>query len=89
MTNECFWKDGLHLINDGTYIFVSNLVEFLNAFVFKRSIWLTKDDNTNLGKENCKQGSAKTTQSNKIDFSKNVTCYKQWKEGRTGFGFCR
>ena len=61
---------GLHLNNDGTYMFASNLVDFLNGFLFNRNIWLTKDDNTNLGKENCKQGfdlSAKTKQSNKTD----------------------
>ena len=37
-------------------MFASNLVEFLNGFIFNRNIWLTKDDNKNLGKENCKQG---------------------------------
>ena len=76
ITNECLWKDGLHLNNDGTYLFASNLVDFLNGFIFNRNIWLTKDDNTNLGKENCKQGfdfSAKTKQSNKIDCSNSVT----------------
>ena len=57
-------------------MFFSNLVDFLNGFIFNRNIWLTKDDNTTLGKENCKQGFdffAKTKQSNKIDCSKNVT----------------
>ena len=28
ITNECLWKDGLHLNNDSTYLFVSNLVDF-------------------------------------------------------------
>ena len=63
ITNECLWKDGLHLNNDGTYLFASSLVDFLNGFIFDRNIWLTKDDNTNFGKENWKQGfnfSAKT-----------------------------
>ena len=53
-------------------MFTSNLFDFLNGFIFNRNIWLTKDDNTNLGTENCKQGfdfSAKTKQSNKIDCS--------------------
>ena len=57
-------------------MFASNLVDFLNGFIFNRDIQLTKDDNKNLGKENCKQGfdfSAKTKQSSKIDCSNNVT----------------
>ena len=60
----------------GTYMYASNLVDFLNSYIFNRNIWLTKDDNTNLGKENCKQGfdlSAKTKQSNEIDCSNSVT----------------
>ena len=76
VTNECLWKDGLHLINEGTYMFASNLVDFLNGFIFNRDIWLTKDDHKNLGKENCRQGfdfSAKTKQNSKIDCSNNVT----------------
>ena len=43
---------------------------------YNRNIWLTKDDNTNLGKENCKQGfdfSAKTKESNQINCGNNVT----------------
>ena len=57
-------------------MFASNLVEFLNGFIFNRNIWLTKDDNKNLGKENCKQGfdfSPKTKHNSKIDWSNNVT----------------
>ena len=38
ITNECLWKDGLHLINEGTYMFASNLVDFLNGFIFNRDI---------------------------------------------------
>ena len=34
ITNECLWKDRLHLNNEGTYIFASNLVDFLNGFIF-------------------------------------------------------
>ena len=59
-----------------TYMYASNLVDFLNSYIFNRNIWLTKDDDTNLGKENCKQGfdfSAKTKQSNEIDCSNGVT----------------
>ena len=36
--NECLWKDGLQLNNDCTYMFGSNLVEFLNGFIFNRNI---------------------------------------------------
>ena len=57
-------------------MFASNLVDFLNGFIFNRDIQLTKDDNKNLGKENCKQGfdfSAKTKQNSKIDCSNHVT----------------
>ena len=61
-------------------MFASNLVDFLNGFIFNGNIWLTKDDNTNLGKENCKQGfdvSDKTKQSSKIDCSSNVKKMKR------------
>ena len=76
ITNECLWKDGLHLNNEGTCMFASNLLDFLNGFIFNRNIWLTKNDNKNLGKENCKQGfgfSAKTKQRSKIDCRNNAT----------------
>ena len=79
ITKECLWKGGLHLNNDGIYMFDSNLVDFLNGFIFNRNIWLNKGDNRNLGKENCKQGfdlPTKTKQSNKIDYSNNVTSNK-------------
>ena len=32
------WTDGLHLNNEGTYMFASNLVDFLNGFIFNRYI---------------------------------------------------
>ena len=57
-------------------MFASNLIDFLSGFIFNGNIWLTKDDNTNFGKENCKQGfdsSTKTKHGNKIDCSNNVT----------------
>ena len=76
ITNECLWADGLHLNNKGTYMFASNLVDFLNGFIFNRNIRLTKDDNTNLGKENSKQGFEvllKLSKVEKIDCSSNVT----------------
>ena len=38
ITREVLWRDDLHLNNDGTYIFVSNLVDFLNDFIFSKSI---------------------------------------------------
>ena len=36
--NECLWKDGLHLNNDGTSMFASNFVDFLNDFIFNWTI---------------------------------------------------
>ena len=38
ITREVLWRDGLHLNNDGTYIFASNLADFLNNFIFNKSI---------------------------------------------------
>ena len=38
ITREVLWRDGLHMNNDGTYIFASNLVDFLNHFIFSKSI---------------------------------------------------
>ena len=38
ITSECLWKDRLHLNNEGTYMFASNLVDFLNGFIFNRNI---------------------------------------------------
>ena len=38
VTREVLWRDGLHLNNDGTYIFASNLADFLNNFIFNKSI---------------------------------------------------
>ena len=73
-------------LNDGNYMFASDLVNILNGFIFNRNIWLTKDDNTNLSKENFKQSfdfSAKTEPSSKIDCSNNVTSKE--KKGRTRF----
>ena len=37
ITREVLWRDGLHLNIDGTYIFASNLVDFLNNFIFSKS----------------------------------------------------
>ena len=66
---------GLHLNNDGTYIFASNLADFLNDFIFSKRIWLTEDDNTTIGKDNYKQGfdsSVEVKQNNSIDYNNNV-----------------
>ena len=38
ITREVSWRDGLDLNNGGTYLFVSNLVEFLNDFILSKSI---------------------------------------------------
>ena len=88
ITNECLWKDGLHLHNDGTYMFASNLVDFLNGLIFNRNTWITKDDNANLDKENCKQGfefSTKTKESNKNDCGKNVTSNEKKRKRDSNF----
>ena len=75
IANKSLWKDGLHLSYGNTYMFTRNLIDFSNGFC-NRNVWLTKDNNTNLGKKNWKQGfdiSAKTKQSNKIYCRINVT----------------
>ena len=64
VTTEILWRDGLNLHNEGTYIFATNLVGFLNGLIFN------KDDNTNLGKNDCKQSlgsSDETNQNNRLD----------------------
>ena len=33
ITRQVLWRDGLHLNNDGTYIFASNLVDFLSDVI--------------------------------------------------------
>ena len=38
ITRDALWRDGLDLNSDGTYIFASNLVDFLNDFIFSKSI---------------------------------------------------
>ena len=38
ITREVLWRDGLHLNNASTYLFASNLVEFLNDFILGKSI---------------------------------------------------
>ena len=75
ISRDVLWRDGLHLNNDGTYIFASNLVDFLNDFIFSKNIWLTEEDNTTLGKYNCKQGfdsSDEVKHNNSIDYNNNV-----------------
>ena len=64
----CAWKISV-------CIFTSNLVEFLNDFILSKSIWLTEDDNTTVGKDNYKQGfdsSGEVKQNNSIDYNNNV-----------------
>ena len=39
----------MHLNNDGKCIFASNLADFLNDFIFSKSIGLTEVDNTTVG----------------------------------------
>ena len=76
ITREVLWRDGLHLNNDGTYIFASNLADFLNDFIFSKTIWLTEDDKITVGKGNCKQGfnsSIEVKHNNSIDYNNNVS----------------
>ena len=65
----------MHLNNGGTYIFPSNLLDFLNDFIFSKSIWLTEDGNTTVGRDNCRQGfdsSDEVKHNNSIDYNNNV-----------------
>ena len=75
-TRDVLWRDGLHLNNGGTYLFASKLADFLNDFVLsKKSIWLTEDDNTTVGKDNYKQDfdfSGEVKQNNSIDYNNSV-----------------
>ena len=32
------WNDGIHLNDNGTFIFASNIVNFLNNFILNRNI---------------------------------------------------
>ena len=38
VTNKCLWKDGFRLNNEGTYMFTSNVTDFVNGFIFNRDI---------------------------------------------------
>ena len=70
----------------GTYIFASNLLDFLNNFVFSKSVWLTEDDNTTVDKGNCKQGfesSDEVRHNNSNDYNNNVVSHE--KGDREGF----
>ena len=61
--------------NDGKCIFASNLADFLNDFIFSKSIWLTEDDNTTVGKDNYKPGfdsSDEVKDNNSIDYNNAV-----------------
>ena len=75
ITREVLWRDGLQLNNDGTHIFASNLVDFLNDYIFTKSIWLTENDNTTILKDNYKQdlgSSVEVKQNNSIDYNNNA-----------------
>ena len=89
ITRKDLWRDGL-LLNDGTYTFASNLVGFLNGFIFSKSIWLTGID---IGKDNCKQScdsSDEIKQNNSINYNNIVNLeipivyvisdWKMWKD---------
>ena len=38
VTRQVLWRDGLHLSNDSTYIFASNLVDFLSDVISSKNI---------------------------------------------------
>ena len=88
ITRDVLWRDGLHLNSDGTYTFASNLVYFLNSFNFSKSIWLTEDDNTTVGKDNCKQdfdSSDEIKHNITIDCNNNVVSNKKMIEKDSDF----
>ena len=61
------------------YIFASNFVDFLNNFIFSKSIRLTEDDNAAVGKDNCRQSfdsSDEVKHNNSIDYNNNVVSYE-------------
>ena len=62
----------MQLNNDGTYIFTSNLVDFLNDFISSKSIWLTEDDNATVGKD-VFDSSVEVKHNNSIDYNNNVS----------------
>ena len=81
ITREDLWRDGVRLNNDGTYIFASNLVDFLNGFIFSKSIWITEDDNTTVGKGNCKpdfDSSDEVKHNNSIDYNNNIVFHEKF-----------
>ena len=78
----------MHLNNDGIYIFASNLVNVLNNLIFNKSIWLTEDDNTNVGKDNCKQSfdsSDEVKHNNNIYYNNNVIRHEKVIEKGSAF----
>ena len=74
-------RDVLHMSNDGTYIFASNTVDFLNNFIFSKSIWLTED--VMIVVKDCRQrfdSSDEVKQNNSIDYldySNNVISHEK------------
>ena len=38
ISREHLWNDGIHLNDNGTFIFASNIVNFLNNFILNRNI---------------------------------------------------
>ena len=79
LVEKILWRNGLHLINDVMYIFASNLVDFLNNFIFSKSIRLTEDDNATISKDNCINSfdsSDEVKHNNSIDYNNNVVSYE-------------
>ena len=74
----------MQLNNDGTYIFTSNLVDFLNDFISSKSIWLTEDDNATVGKD-VFDSSVEVKHNNSIDYNNNVVSNEKMIEKDSDF----
>ena len=76
ITREVSRRDGLHLNNDETYIYICiyghiyNLANFLTNLIFSKSIWLNEDDITTVGKDNSQgfDSSDEVKHNNSIDY---------------------
>ena len=87
ITREDLWRDGLHLNSGGTYIFASNLFDFLNNLFFNKTILLTEDDNAAVGKDKHKQSfdSSDDVKHNTIDDDNNVINHEKVTEKNSDF----
>ena len=53
ISREHLWNDGIHLNDNGTFIFASNIVNFLNNFILNINIGLTSTDNKDKDFDDC------------------------------------